>query len=290
MTTICLIGDSHLASLKLGWDAMQHNYQNIELTFFGAPHRIIDGLAVSGHALVATTDLLRRKFNDTSGGKSEIAGDYDCYIVNGLGIAAHRVLKLYGQCRAESYAQDERQPISDECFHWAFYGCLRESRAVRIIGYLREITTAPIGLVPMPMRSTSSPNADVEIIEQNGDEASVATAFAATATRLSEDLNFSLLLQPEDTLAAPLRTNAIFSRASLLSAADEVESRDYTHMNANYGKLVLRKIFSDFAHLSSMTVSCESSGIIYDKMSGDLQKTVPPETGCGSAPLFTSVR
>jgi hypothetical protein len=261
MTTICLIGDSHLASLKLGWDTMQHDCQNMELTFFGTRNQLMDGLAVSGHALVATTDLLRRKFDSTSGGKSEIAGDYDCYIVNGLGFAAYRVLKLYEQCRAESYAQDERQPISDECFHSAFYGCLRESRAVRIITCLREITTAPIGLVPMPMRSTSCPYADVEIIEQNGDEASVATAFAAIATRLSEDLNVSLFLQPENTLAAPLRTNAIFSRASLRSAADEVVRNDYTHMNGDYGRLVLRKIFSEFAPLSSMTVPCESSGL-----------------------------
>jgi hypothetical protein len=265
--TICLIGDSNLAALKLGWDAVGHEYGDVAATFFGARIGRMQ-LRVSNGSLVAETDWLRTRFQITSG-KSEITNDYDCYLVCGLGFGAHRIKSVYRDYRAEGQSRDnERQPISDECFQMVFRGLLRESRAITIIEYLREITNAPIALVPMPMRSASHPDADINIIEQNGDEATVSEVFASAATLLSRDLKFSLLRQPESTFFGPLRTKPIYARASLNSAGNSpmierepTDLMDHSHMNAAYGELAIRKIMAEFVRSSSASRATTSEGV-----------------------------
>lgn len=248
VSSICLIGDSQLAMLKLGWDASRTEFDGVELTFFGARYEIMEGLALSGCSLIATTEFLQQKFERSSGGKSEIEGNYDGYVVCGLGLNVDCVRRLYNACRAESHKRDGRQPISDECFNLALYGRLRETRAAAVVQLLQRITAAPIGLVPAPMVSRSCPDADiVEIIERKGDDASVAGAFLSAAALLSKDLKISLFPQPGSTLSAPLRTAAIYSRSASRPAGEEIEFSDYTHMNATYGAIVLRKLLAEFA-------------------------------------------
>lgn len=250
MTGICVIGDSQIAMLRLGWDALRSEFDGVEVTFFGARYEIMEGLAFLDRSLIATTELLRRRFERSSGGKSEIEGNYDGYIVCGLGLNADCVRRLYKSCRAESHKRDGRQPISDECFNLALYGRLRRTRAVAVVQLLQKITSAPIGLVPAPMISRSCPDADIiEIIERKGDDAAVADAFSSAATLLSRDLKIRLFPQPASTLSAPLRTGAIYSRSASFPPGKETGFSDYTHMNAAYGTLVLRRILSEFAPL-----------------------------------------
>jgi hypothetical protein len=268
--TICLIGDSNLAALKLGWDAVGQEYGDVAATFFGARIARMQ-LRVCNESLVAETDWLRNRFQITSGGKSEIANNYDCYLVCGLGFGARRVAGVYRDYRAESQSRDnERQPISDECFRMAFCGRLRESQAITIIGYLRDITNAPIALVPMPMRSPLHPDESVKIIEQNGDDATVSDMFASAATLLSRDLKFSLLRQPESTFFGPLRTKPVYARASVNSTGDSpmverdaTDPMDHAHMNAAYGELVIRKIMDEFVRSSSASHVTTPEGVGY---------------------------
>lgn len=249
VTRICLIGDSHLGAVKLGWDVVKSEFDGADLIFFVAPGRMMD-LALSNGSITAATEQLGQKFRRSSRGKFAIEGDYDGYIVQGLGLMAKRVLPLYENCRAESHAPDGRQPLSDECFQQACYGLLRETRAVRTVALLRKITDAPVGLVAAPMSSLSQPEADVALIEKNGDDAEVARAFSVAATRLSMDLKVSLFLQPPDTLASPLRTNPMYSRSALIRAESEIDRSDYTHMNPAYGTIIVRQVFAEFLPLA----------------------------------------
>lgn len=251
VTHICLIGDSHLGAVKLGWDAVESEFHGADLTFFVAPARMMD-LVLSGGSIAPATEELRQRFKRTSRGKLAIEGDYDGYIVYGLGLIASRVMLLYENCRAESHAPAAgRQPISDECFQLAYYGLLRETRAARAVALLRKITDSPIGLVAAPMRSLSHPEADVAMIEKNGDDAGVASAFSTVARGLSTDLEVSLYLQPADTLVGPLRTNPMYSRAALIRADGNIDRSDYSHMNPAYGTVVVRQLIAEFLPLAA---------------------------------------
>lgn len=250
VTRICLIGDSHLGAVKLGWDAVKSELHGVDLTFFVAPGRMMD-LALSSGSITAATEELQRKFKKSSGGEFAIKCDYDGYIVHGLGLISSRILPLYENCRADSHAREGRQPISDECFQLACYGLFRETRAVRTVALLRKITDAPIGLVVAPMRSLSHPEADVAVIEKNGDDAEVASSFSGAATRLSTDLKVSVFLQPTDTLAGPLRTKPMYSRSQLVRAGNEIDRSDYTHMNPAYGTIIVRQLVAEFLPLAA---------------------------------------
>ena len=59
MMKICVLGNSHIASLKNGWDRVGQKYPDIELVFFGARGAGLDGLELDGKALVAANDDLR---------------------------------------------------------------------------------------------------------------------------------------------------------------------------------------------------------------------------------------
>jgi hypothetical protein len=115
---ICVIGDSHVACLKTGWD---ENSQKIPagmtVDYFGAQSSMLRALDVRGSALVPVSDQLRNRLHAISGGKTEIeTRHYDVFVIVGLGLNLRRLMvPLLGHYRTISYKLDGRQKyyISD---------------------------------------------------------------------------------------------------------------------------------------------------------------------------------
>jgi hypothetical protein len=243
MTTICAIGDSHLAALKLGWETIKADHPGIRLVFFGAPGMNLKDLAVSEASLVPTTERLRKMMKHTSGGLETITRSYDRFLVCGMKFAVFMVQRLYHKYRSEAEERDERPPISNECLLRAAQGCLRTSLSVEVVEKLRQVTRAPIGLIPVPFRANDAAVGQM----WKRDRALVARTFAEAARRLGDDLDFQPLFPPAAMLSNPIQTKAEYSENSVrLQGGNKAHGEeDVAHMNPKYGAELLGAILAD---------------------------------------------
>lgn len=252
MTTLCVIGNSHISAYMLGWNRMQANYPNTRLEFFGAPGKMIDGIGISGGALVAGTAKLVRYFALTSK-KSSISADYDCYVVCGLRLGLLHMGPLFGTYRSETLAPDERIPLSDACFAHALRGCVFNSTAIRTIRKLRAITAAPVVAIPDPLPTRDyNECAFLNLAEQRAEADTLAHLFDTTCSGACREFDAACLFQPESTKSSVLRTENTYSEGSMslrsgLTAAHKDATKVAKHMNADYGALRLRELFRTLA-------------------------------------------
>ncbi len=85
MQRICVIGDSHAAALKLGWETIRAGLPGMELDFYAAPKPHMAAFAAEDGKLVATSTALKKFLEQTSGARFSIDGSYDLYLVCGIG-------------------------------------------------------------------------------------------------------------------------------------------------------------------------------------------------------------
>jgi len=257
MTKICVIGDSHIAAFMLGWRQIECEYPGTRFTFFGAPDPEMRNLTVSFGSLVLTTATLRRHIARTAS-NAEIRGDYDVYLICGLQFNVFQSLPLYAKWRAEVFAKDGRTPISDACFVRSLQGCLGGTLAVEMIGKVRQVTSAPIVLIPQPLPGEKSKRFMLLGNEKdNRGEECVAELFNIACRKLARDLDVQIVFQPEFTKNGPLHTKAIYSAGSIkfTDLCTKHPQDEPKHMNADYGLVMLREA------LSSLNIGKRLSGV-----------------------------
>jgi hypothetical protein len=246
MTRICVIGNSHIAALMLGWKQMECDYPSTRFTFFGAPKLQMQYLTVSLGSLVPTTEILRQYIRET-GSSEKIGGDYDFFLVCGLQVNANQIRPLYEKYRAEGFAADDRAPISDSCFVRSLQGCLTGTLAIDTIAKLRLITSAPIALMPQPFPGENCSRRSVlGAAGDKRDDKCVAELFYSACRNLARDLELRMVHQPATTKSGPLQTKQTFCGGSvLLRGLDRLHpGSESKHMNADYGQVMLREALS----------------------------------------------
>lgn len=251
MREICVIGNSHIAALKLGWDAIRSDFPDAELFFFGAPGQKMVGLTAMNGQLEPTDDVQRRYFRKTSGGRESIHGNYAAYLLHAMQFSVWKLEWFIRKERPENQKRDARRPISSACFLECVLGILRDTRAVQTIAELRKITNGPITLTPQPMPSEDQSDSTLAYLDRIGDAAAVNDTFVAAANILAAELNIEFLPQPAEALAGPCKTKRLYSTDSVRLAGGlrmAPPQDDYHHMNAAYGALLLRTwLVSSFA-------------------------------------------
>lgn len=225
---------------------MPKNSPGVEISFFGAPGRLIRHLSVVRQKLVPRDEELRLSLR-ASGARTKIDRNYDAYLVAGLDFGWKSSLEPYRDYRAESHSRDNRIPISDCCFAQTLRARLRSTIVAKTIAKIRKISSAPIGLIPVPLPTPTDPAAAwdelLQLIEQNRDDGIVADQLDRALLDAARDLDAASIVQPEFTRASPLRTHGAYSRGALkpnglpFSAGGKGENH---HMNAQYGEVVLR--------------------------------------------------
>lgn len=246
MTNICVIGNSHVTAMKLGWDIVKQKYPAVVATFFGAPAKSLGQTEVRGDVIVPTSQEVEQFFVRTSGGKSRIDNGYDRFLLCGMGFSTARLLSVSDRYRTEADARDGRRPISTEFLQAVVQSGLRQTLAAEVARKLRRISGAPITLIPVPFRSDHGENHLPErFLGDAGRE--LADRFKVAASDVGEELNFAIQFQPEETMSGQLLTKAIYSRGSapLGSMTESHPDDDATHMNAAFGALVWSALFAD---------------------------------------------
>jgi hypothetical protein len=258
---ICFLGDSHIASVKLGWLAVKEEFPSVTAAFFAAPVPELQNTAIEDGRLVAKTDEARRWLETLSEG-SDVAtfAEFDLVVVVGAGFGMEAIAAVYSACRTLSHKnrQGEFQLVSDAYFREIVALKLANGIGFRHADTIRAGVNPNVWLLPQPMPGTSIlrrpsptlkyPEADmiiaVKAAAEWGDEASLFGEF----TRAMSDLRnkgWVIFEQPADT-----RTGEIFTKEEFSIGAVRVTSgldvpypeTDYRHRNARYGELVMRDI------------------------------------------------
>lgn len=257
---ICVIGDSHISALVLGWRQIESKYPAVSLAFYGAPGELMRDLAVGPTSLTAARTALG-KFLAMGDPRREIPGNSDHYIVCGLGMRLLHVRPL-AKFRTEEMSGRVRIPISDACFVRCLQGRFRQTAAVETIGKLRKLTTAPIALMPQPHPSAEGSWSWLDRIERHREDAIIANLFDRACNELARELAIQLVLQPEFTKSRPLRTEPAYSMGSMMLNGKMSMAHprgEASHMNADYGAAVLHALLEGIrieAGTDSSRVEC----------------------------------
>jgi hypothetical protein len=241
MSCICLIGDSHLAALKHAWNAIGAEFPGRTLVFFAGAGKSMNGLSVSDGALAPHNQWLTDALERTSGGESRIAGDYDRYVIHGMGLSVYLAIEVARKFRAEHHADDGRKPISDDRYAELVCRTARDTIAGRTLAKLREITAAPILVSPMPWAGAKNRRIRGTLMKA-GESGDVARLFNEGCARLARASGAAFLPQPGETLEEDgIGTRAMFSAGPARFYAERAND-DNSHMNAAYGEAVLRRV------------------------------------------------
>ncbi|MCA6215761.1 hypothetical protein KGA65_04295 [Ideonella sp. B7] len=220
-----VIGNSHLASLKKGWEALAVANPSVALTFWGAPGNDLGTLARSGTALVSPSEQVRRMLAFTSGVGEEIQ------------VPDHDVVLLYGlDLRIPFLPLD----LSEQVRQQTCVDCLDASLNLRLAREIQGISgRIPIYIAPRPMGAFVAKH---KLSTPHESYAEVVRRFQRIAAQVA--LKFQA--QPQETLTYDWFTQEHFARNSVDLAgpdgADLAKVRhrvDHHHMNGDYGRLWL---------------------------------------------------
>jgi hypothetical protein len=233
---ICVIGNSHLAALKAGWEDIRAEYPHIDVTWFDAKSRQLAGLEVRGGALVPMRDDLREMMQYTSAGKDRIEAGYDCYFVVGCELSFYKLVLLV----QESEGIADAEAVSGT------------SRAAMIAYQLRKITDGPVAVLPVPYSSQLA--AEDAYGWTGGEEALVNldVLYRGTLRDLGREHGFKPLLQPERTIR-----NTVFTKVQFRLGGDTLQLKkasgrnDGLHMNARFGAMYLLEALDAFSGVRS---------------------------------------
>jgi hypothetical protein len=246
MKRVCVIGNSHIAALKLGWDVIEYGYPQIDLTFFGSPRKNLRDLRVENGALVAGSEKTLKHLQSTSKGQSEIIAEkFDVFLIVAMDFGVRRLEDVYRHYRSEEHKnmKGTKHYVSNACFSLAAKGLLRATLAFEIASKLKQLTDNPVMFVPQPFPSADiSGDALWEDMIHYGDDVLLARTFRKIASELSAN-GEPVIQQPEGTKSGEMFTRPELSKGSRrLTMNFDVEhpDDDYWHMNHDYGAAVLR--------------------------------------------------
>ena len=253
-TRICVLGNSHLASMKTGWSLISEAFQAFDLKFFGAPKAMMDGLTLEGSALVPGNDKLRRKLAMFSEGAETIdLNAFDAFVVVGLQFGPRRLAQLYRTHRSVSFEWREpltdlapmvskEQPvtaISERLFSDAIIAGLTDTMAIRIIEMIRDVTEKPIYLVSAPYFSELAlETGDWDAVIGSGDVDVLAQRFRKYA-RHACPVHVNLVLTP-----SRLTKHGFFTAKEYAVSPTEDGFQDLVHTTDQYGAAILRSVFA----------------------------------------------
>ena len=245
MRRICVIGDSHVAALKLGWEALRAELPGLELDFYAAPKPHMGGFAVEDGKLVATTATLRKFLEHTAQGRFSIDGSYALYLVCGIGAGIETVVPAVKTLLAGAFKTGGED--LDDQLRRAFARILRDAEASVFLEKVRMITEAPIAFIAKPFASAG---ALARMLKAAGEDRRVVDLYEQAFERvLRKRSRAHFLSQPVETLGdSPLATAEQFFRQPARIAVQDAQG-DGHHANGEYGAIVLRSALSRMAVL-----------------------------------------
>lgn len=230
---LCVISNSHVVSLRQGWEQVNNFFPDTSITFF-ASHGITltllevrKGTKKGSGVLYTQEGLVERVLEQTSGGLKQIdISQYDAFFVYGIKLRIPLI------------------PIgtSDAVIQQTYYDCITLSGNYDVITKIKSINKSAkifVGHAPLPARqmtpSAAYPPLGTALVPYD-------VVFNAIKTTLRQR-NIILLSQPRSTIGEDLVTKQEYSKGSVRldtipgEQLGDHAQQDIRHMNADFGRL-----------------------------------------------------
>jgi hypothetical protein len=258
-TRLCLIGNSHLAAMKLGWDKLalmgDPLLAGVTVSYYGAPRDMLRNIEVRDGHLVPTNEATRSQFVTLSGHDRLNPANYDAFLLVGVGASIKRVLRLYRGYRWPGVSFTPLNILVSPDFARSFLvEGYAGGRLVDVGDKLASVTDKPIFAIPEPcwsLQDGPAPgNRDFGWMDAaaNGDGPAL-TAMFHDALTTAIGPRMQLLIQPPSTLEDGIVTRAEFNKGADKDISGVGGGADAAHMNADFGVEVWRH------HLGAMRQS-----------------------------------
>lgn len=238
---ICILGNSHSASLKNAWDEISIHHPGFELIFFASRAKGLAGLRLENKQLLPQTPSLAANLAFTSDGLDRVdLESYDLFLIYGLDLGMPELDFCYSSAVKKQACLDT----------------LSNSLNIRICEIIRSASDRPIYIGHNPQRATPDLKAASRIEKIN---------YQQTLTMMNDELKIeraTIVPQPEETLSHQWFTDMRFSIGSTrLDVGDEISGQlhpelDCMHMNKEFGKVWLDQFF----RMLAKGIDDESSG------------------------------
>lgn len=227
---ICVIGDSHAASLKRAWDGMVELHAEFELRFFCARGLELSGMVVDELRLSPNSESLARTLRFTAGGVDHIdPKEYEIFLLYGMG--------------CYPYFPQTDAFLSRATLAAAVRDFAKSTLSFELLLRLRAITAKDIYVGHRPMDAAKSDIPTEEL-----------SAYSSSIRRMNEilyqPLRTTIVSQPFETITGGRFTHSGFSRGSRrLAVGDNLDDEfhpddDDVHMNDDYGARWLAKFLT----------------------------------------------
>lgn len=240
MTTVCLIGNSHVANLKLALPHVQPDFPNVSAVFFASAGESME-LEVSGAKLVATEDYVRGRMAVSSGTDGDIAPIYDAYVVCGLTLSSMRAIRTFrASLDAWRAAGRAAEMIADDVAK-GMDAPIRKSIAMDVVAKLRRLTDAPVYLIATPLTAYERHSSFWDTMQSRQKIGLLSDAYNLACNRAAQAHGAVFVPQPTDTIGP----NALTTRPEFyMLTPDQVraERASHAHMNVAFGAIVLRDV------------------------------------------------
>jgi hypothetical protein len=244
---LCVIGNSHVAALKLGWDRLIAEgipgWDDVTPVFFGAPSDGMRHVALQDGALVPTRQKITGHFRQLSGGYDRIdLQAFDAFVLVGLNVSSKRILRFYKGHAWVGLNGTTGKALLHPAFAAAFlterYGTTQLVEHARKIA---EVSGRPVLALAEPhwaewARAAPEGTADYgwDKAITAGDGAALGALFEqAVAAALAPHAVF--VPQPAQTIADGVTTRAAFNKEASRLISGEGGGTDASHMNAEFG-------------------------------------------------------
>lgn len=258
MTKVTIIGNSHLGALKQGWDQYPGKDASVEVTFFGAPHRIwrrmqvFDGTCFGLPPQAKAPQRARKQLKAMFGGTSVDLADCDVVVLVGQRIGAEDLAELVGGFEIDGMpGRKDGDPEVPLMTRPAFDACAEAlARQVQLPSDWAGLPVPRKIIVPRPIPSIACSSSDDEkyaVWQQEGlgQFPQAWEAYATLAGKPFAKAGFELVVQPRDTFAKRGLTRAIYSAHSQRVLNDtQHDDQEFAHMNGDYGQLVMERLMS----------------------------------------------
>ena len=226
---ICIIGNSHVGSLKRAWDNIKDLFPKINITFFAQRANGLNDLIIKKNILLPNNDTLASAFKFTSNGSREInTANYDYFVIYGAD--------------AKAYIEPTNFFYSEDVLLATIKDLISGTLSYKLLKQLRTITHKKIfiGHTPLPSErkiiSTGIPKSYIKGIKKINDT-------------IYSSLNSRVIIQPIQTIINNNATHPDFCKGSKrLAIGDHIDNEvhikeDVLHMNDLFGELWLKELF-----------------------------------------------
>lgn len=234
---LCVVGNSHMGSLKLAWDDLAPARPDLTVGFFGLPAGGLRALAPEADGRLGVADPAHRRLLAQVTGGDPLLDPlaWDGFVLVGLAVNLRQ---------ADPALWPDRRLSS------ALRAALVRARfapttMAHVLGLLRARTACPVWLVPQPA-ARRRPDEAAPVLPPHAPTHAEALADFRLAL---EDGATRLVAQPEDTLQDGFWTDARYGEGAVglatATGARAKDAGDHGHMNAAFGRRLWDLVLAD---------------------------------------------